>query len=201
MQVSERAAGPDTERVTVITPHVTGRAGMLTELGDALDAQTYGRARWLIGTDTDREGPARIRNALLWRVRTPWVALVDDDDLVDPDHLETLLEAAQVDPWCPVVFTRGRLEDGELLPFAGPPAGQWRRSILASNTIPQTALVATAYWRAAGGQDEGHRLEDWSLWRRIAQQWPRPHSPFRHVPTVTWTYRQTHPHRRSVGRL
>jgi hypothetical protein len=55
--------------------------------------------------DTDRSGAAVTRQRGLEQVTTPWVAFLDSDDELDPDHVEHLLACAEetgadyVYPW------------------------------------------------------------------------------------------------------
>lgn len=91
--------------VTVAIPSIPPRAGMLAEALASVCAQTRPADRIAVGIDRMREGPARIRNALLSAVRTEYVAFLDDDDLLYPQHLERLLACAaetradMVFPW------------------------------------------------------------------------------------------------------
>lgn len=174
--------------VTVITPSLPERAGLLAECITSVAAQTFAPAAHLIGVDHTHDGPARVRNRLLAATDTEWVAFVDDDDLLDAHHLETLTSAPVADVIIP--FCR----------FDGPPIPTryvnqpYDRGALADHGIfPITVLARRQAILAAGCFDPVNRYEDWSLWNRMADNG----ATFTVVPTVTWTYRTAHAGRRT----
>jgi len=74
--------------VTVITPTVPGREKLLEECIESVRKQTLQPVAHLVLMDKDKEGPAVIRNRLLKQVETEWVAFLDDDDLLMPNHFD-----------------------------------------------------------------------------------------------------------------
>src|SRR4051794_1948396 len=80
--------------VTVITPTLPERAGMLNLMLADWAAQTVQPAEVKVGVDYYRQGPAVLRNRLVESVATEWLAFADDDDRFDTDHLETLVAAS-----------------------------------------------------------------------------------------------------------
>jgi hypothetical protein len=74
---------------TVVTPTIAPRWDMLRQAGDSVRAQTT-PARWLVVEDVDHAGADVTRQRGLEMVDTPWVAFLDDDDLLMPWHLEHL---------------------------------------------------------------------------------------------------------------
>jgi glycosyltransferase involved in cell wall biosynthesis len=126
--------------VTVITPTRSGREVVLLEAVDSVQAQTHPAAAHFVGLDADRAGPAAMRNALLGEVLTPLVAFLDDDDLLDPAHLETLLSEME---------------------RSGADVAQGR------NVIPVTVLARLDAINEAGGFQSADRYEDYSLWCRM----------------------------------
>ena len=79
--------------ISFITPSIEGRETQLTEAVESVQRQTAPVEHHLVYLDAERRGPAHARNVLLRHVRTPLVAFLDDDDLVDPDHVERLVAA------------------------------------------------------------------------------------------------------------
>lgn len=64
----------------------------------------------------DNAGASAARNLGIRNTRARWVALLDADDLWDPDHLALLLEAATVLPGIVAAYGAGRVEcDGRLI--------------------------------------------------------------------------------------
>jgi glycosyltransferase involved in cell wall biosynthesis len=162
--------------VTLVTPTISGREPLLIELARDVAAQTKPPKRWLIGFDYECRGPGRIRNLLALTADTEWLAFVDDDDRISPNHLETLVGAAR--PEDSVVYTLGEVE-----------GRNWQiphdcTHGLRYNTIPMTTLVRSTAFREVEGFDDEHQ-EDFSLWRRIRQRG----GIFHCVHSVTWTYR------------
>jgi glycosyltransferase involved in cell wall biosynthesis len=147
-----------------------------------------------VGTDHDRQGPAAIRNELLARVETPYVAFLDDDDLAHRGHLLhlyaeiTRTNADLVYPWFMV--------DG-----GHDPLGWFGKefdpdALRQNNYVPVTVICQTESLRRAGGfkvrEGEGAPCEDWGAWLAMLDQGAR----FVHLPMVTWTWRH---HGRNTG--
>lgn len=177
--------------VTVIIPTIRGRAKMLQEAVESVQAQTVQARRCIIVEDEHGEGPAVVRNRGLEDAETEWVAFLDDDDLLLPGHLATLLTAAEssgadvIWPWFRV--------DGGTDPFPMHRGRQWDPED--PHQIPITVLIRTAALRAVGGfrtvtdgptDKDGNRAgEDFDLWLRLSAAGYR----FHHVNEVTWTWR------------
>jgi glycosyltransferase involved in cell wall biosynthesis len=172
--------------VTVITASMPSRHQLLVEALAAVAAQTVPCAH-LVGVDQGH-GVADVRTQLVEAARTEWVAFLDDDDLIDPDHLETLLaHAGDAD----VVIPHCR--------FDGPPlpAGYYNRpydrgELRRHGIFPLTVLARRQAVLDAGGFRDD-KYEDWSLWNRMADQGAR----FVVVPKETWTYRTVTADRRT----
>jgi hypothetical protein len=174
--------------VTVITPSLPSRGDLLAEAMATVAWQTAPPTAHMVGVDYGMRGPAAVRNELLAGVRTEWVAFLDDDDLLDDIHLETLLtaghhaDAAVVVPHCRFV--------GEVIPEKYCNRSFDRGALRQHGIFPITVLARTEAIRRAGcfGPE---RYEDWSLWNRMADQG----AFFLVVPEKTWTYRLGHGNR------
>lgn len=178
-------------RVTIITPTIEGREELLAEAAASVQAQTEECAH-LIFLDTERIGPAHARNHLLALVQSEWVGFLDDDDVLDPTHVEALMallanggpHADLAWPRCRTLFAEGQPVVRIFQPIrgAGDIAGMLRGG---RNWIPVTVLARTEAVRQAGGFHSADRYEDWSLWARMHALGHR----FVHLPQATWTYR------------
>lgn len=175
--------------ITVVTPSLPERSVLLAECLASVSAQTQPPTAHLVAVDHAYEGPALTRNALLRAVETEWVAFVDDDDLLDPHHLETLAghadDADVVIPYCRF--------DGPPIPpkFVNQPFDRGR--LARHGIFPITVLARTTAVMNAGGFRRRDRYEDWSMWNRMADAG----ATFAVVPEVTWTYRTGHGDRRT----
>ncbi len=168
--------------VTVITPTVPERAELLAEAARSVTAQALAPRDHLIGVDLHRRGPAEIRNRLTRAADTDWVAFLDDDDLLDPNHLEVLAahtdDADVVYPWC-------RLDPPDAIGDQFYNNHFDRDALRDRGIFPVTVLARRDALLAAGGFRPTDRYEDWGLWNRMADRDAR----FRCVPEPTWTYR------------
>lgn len=164
--------------VTVITASLPHRHELLREAVRSVGAQTTPCSHFVQVDASHKVAP--VRNNLVEAAQTEWVAFLDDDDLLDRDHIETLLahsaDADVVIPYCRF--------DGPALP-EGYCNRLYDRVALASHGIfPITVLARRRAVIDAGGFAlEG--WDDWLLWNAMADRGAR----FVTVPRVTWTYR------------
>lgn len=195
----------NTPTVTVITPSLAGREGMLAETIRSVEAQTV-PCKHLSLIDRERLGPAPIRNQLLAQVDTELVGFVDDDDVLDPCHVELCVAALEESgacvayPWFRFRHPRGWWPLGEFLQIQRADGSKvhafeqpFDPAALEHNSyIPVTIIARTECLRKVGGfpvpesEEWPHdTAEEWGLWRRLVAD---GHT-FVHVPAVTWEYR------------
>lgn len=168
--------------ITVITPSLIDRAEKLAECRQSVLAQTYPVYDHLVMTDKDLKGPAWTRNQLALMVETEWIAFLDDDDLLLPNHFELHKEYQHT---ADVIFSWGEAihPDGGRSLFD---SHYNEESILSGhNTIPVTATVRTSKFREVNGFPENERFEDWGLWKRLILAKAR----FQGIEEITWHYR------------
>lgn len=166
------------------------RNGMLARAVASVEAQTV-PAHPIVVMDTDGAGSATTRTRGLAEVRSPWVAFLDSDDELDPDHLKwcaSYLYGSGADVAYPWFHVEG-YPDPWPWRFGRPfHAGELRRS----NYIPVTVVARTAVVRAAGGFRADLTIappaqcDEWGLWLRMLDQG----ATFVHVPVRTWTWRR-----------
>ena len=173
-------SGSPHSQVTVVTPTIPGRETLLDECRASVQAQTV-PVDHLVYLDEGRVGPQAARNSLVEQVDTEWILPLDDDDLLDPDCIETLLDEAEdgeiVYPW-----VRCDPENAQMSMIVNKLFDP--QALFRLNFIPCTALIKTDVFRMLGGYRQ-EPLEDWRLWQRAWLHGVR----FRCVPEVKWTYR------------
>lgn len=188
--------------VTVIIPTVSphgGREKMLKKALASVEAQTHPATAVIVEHDTDREGPAVVRNRAIEKVETEWLAFLDDDDYLKPNHLAVLCKA-QDESAADVIWPWFNVEGGGD-PFPMFRGRQWDPAD--PHQVPITAMLRTSAVRAVGGFEtvpkgethaDGNRAgEDWRLWLALSAAGYR----FFHVPDRTWVWR--HHGRNSSG--
>jgi GT2 family glycosyltransferase len=183
--------------VTVVIAHLPERVAMLERAVRSVQGQTHQPLLLLVGQADPGEDAATVRNNLLTQVTTEWVAFLDDDDELLPDHVALCLamgEAATADlvyPWMYVIGApepfavtyRGELRHPMGVPFGPEQARHLRER---GNYIPVTHLVRTRALRAVGGfpPPAPGIPEDYGLLLRLVDAG----ALIVHVPARTWVY-------------
>jgi GT2 family glycosyltransferase len=183
--------------ITVVIPSIPPRNALLHHaLASVLD-QTQQPTAVIVEVDHERTGAAETRHRGLAKSDTEWTAFLDDDDLLDPQHLQVLLDAAgEFDAdylWSRfrLGFADGRTQDGPY-PLGAGTFDQWNDNQPAQTTI--TTMVRTELALKVGGfagfTDDGKEIdgqrygEDFDFTLRMREAG----AVFRHAPAVTWTW-------------
>lgn len=172
--------------ITVLIPTIPGRERQLERALASVSAQLLKPKAVIVEPDPNRTGAAATRNRALERVATEWVAFLDDDDELYPDHLKLLARfvwATDVDVAYPGYDCTGLDRVG----CFGVPFNQ--TFLRQTNYVPVTVLARTEKIRAAGGfrphpDANGDPCEDWGLWLAMCDQGDR----FGHLPAKTWLW-------------
>lgn len=168
--------------ITVVIPTIAARTRQLDVALASVREQTLKPETVLVELDEHREGAATTRNVALSKVATEWVAFLDDDDVLYPDHLKLLARYARL-TGVDVVYPG----------WDGPdPTGMQGKPfdpvlLQRANYIPVTTLCRTSAVLDAGGfqdhpDESGDPCEDWGLWLAMADAGAR----FGHLPIKTW---------------
>lgn len=192
--------------ITVVIPSIPPRREQLQRAIASVTAQTHPATAVVIEIDNQHEGAAITRHRGLEKVTTEWVAFLDDDDELDPFHLDVLVAAAaghQADYlWSRfrIGYPDGRTVDGPA-PLGAGTFDQWNDDQPAQTTI--TTMVRTELALRVGGfagftDDESKQIDgqrfgedfDFTLRCRAAG------AVFRHAPVVTWVW---HHHGRNTS--
>lgn len=151
--------------ITIVTPTIPPRAKLLSRAMESVAKQTWPPDAISIAVDHARFGAAVTRNRALFSAQTTWIAFLDDDDTLKPQHLMRLKERQEetgadvVVPWFDVVGGRDPIPGGEHLvwdpqrPYAFPITNLVRRELaLDVGGFPEIQVSPTC----AG--------EDWYFW-------------------------------------
>lgn len=186
------------DSITVVIPSIPPRAKLLRRAFHSVTLQSLPASAVIVELDHNHTGAAATRHRALSKVDTDWVAFLDDDDVLDACHLETLYDCA-TEHGADYVWSRFRIgyPNGATIP--GPdPLGpgtfeQWNDEQPSQTTI--TTLVRTELALKVGGFDaffddrekeiDGQKFgEDFDFTLRCRAAG----AVFRHAPEVTWTW-------------
>lgn len=161
--------------LTLVTVTQEKRRGMLPEMVATVADQTVLPAAHVLVWDRGSGFVASVNRAVSM-VDTGYFCLVDDDDLLMPDHVETLVGSLSADvvwTWCEVV---GRSWN--------PNSGYMPGVLQTQNYIPSNHAFRTQLFHDLGGyRPAGHPDHDLLARAEAAG------ASFLNVPKVTWTYR------------
>ena len=175
-------AGP---KVSIITPTIPERAGLLAEAKASVERQTYLGVEHLVAVDEKRIGQGFVRNQLAKRARGEWLVFLDDDDLLDPQFVELHLEHAEA-TGADLVYSICRTPAG----YTGwaPRVGEFDEELLrlpCGNYIPVTVLLRRSMFEKAGGFRQPRALDDYAMWLALLDAGAK----FEYLPVASWTYR------------
>lgn len=129
---------------------------------------------------------AAAANAALEAARGDWLLFLDDDDLIDPPHLQRLLQALQREPGARVAHAGVQLvgADGSERGTLDEPVDA--QTLWSANRLPIHAVLFARSLLDDGLRfDESFEVyEDWDFWLHIARR-----ERFVHVPGVSARYR------------
>jgi glycosyltransferase involved in cell wall biosynthesis len=201
--------------VTVCVPTIPGRDKLLQRALLSVQRQEIPPVDCFVKLDSERRGAAWARNQLLDWVQTEWLAWLDDDDELLPNHLKVLRRGARASRADLVYsypeFVGGRdplatSKNDKLVSPYGVRFGEEQAAHLRAwgNFIPVTYLVRTEIARRVGGMPEAGTFktstyagvsgdcEDYGFLLRLLDAGAK----FHHVPAVTWRY---HFHESNLG--
>jgi hypothetical protein len=164
--------------LSLVTATLPGRADLLREMLDSVAGQTISPACHIVMRDHGA-GFVDTVNRAVAVVDTEFFCLVDDDDLLLPNHVELLSQHLTqpndiVWTWCEV---RGR--------DWNPNQGYEPGVLQTRNYIPSNMAMRTTLWRSMGGYRDGVGHPDWDMLKRCESA----EAEFLNIPQVTWVYR------------
>ncbi|OFZ85581.1 MAG: hypothetical protein A2V78_08535 [Betaproteobacteria bacterium RBG_16_64_18] len=127
-------------------------------------------------------------NTALDAARGDWLIFLDDDDSMDPDHLERLVRAALRTPGRDVVYTGVRVVDAFGSPVRELSEPYDRVRLWQANFLPIHAVLFARTLLGQGARfDQAFEVyEDWDFWNQLACL-----TDFTHISGISATYRLT----------
>lgn len=171
--------------VAILTSAMPQRREMLEEARASVQAlrwpsDVHVTHDWAI--DADAEGAGVVLNRLLaMNGGVDWVMVLDDDDLLHPDHLLTVADPEHLS-MADVIYTLPKVEGGSFSQYHAP--FDARRLAANQNCVSHTALMRADMVRRVGGWSNVRHF-DLDLFQRLEQAG----AEFRQIRQVTWTYR------------
>jgi glycosyltransferase involved in cell wall biosynthesis len=164
--------------------------GLLKRALESVTRQTRQPDELLVMNDLQRHGSAKNRNRGVVAANTEWVALLDSDDVLRPDHLGLLVEHATrtgadlVYPWYDKIGAFDIWANRFRRPFHS-------EALRRGNFIAVTVLVKTRLLLSVGGFKDDLELapgrsacDEWGTWLRLLDAGAR----FEHLPEKTWVW-------------
>jgi glycosyltransferase involved in cell wall biosynthesis len=171
--------------ITVCLATIPPRAAKLARALASVAVQSLQPAAIVVEFDHDREGAPTTKNRALAKVTTEFVAFIDDDDTVTPEHLAILRASAEETGadvtygWYEVLGGTDPRPDRFGVPFDAD-------LLRVSSYIHTAPLVRTKLLQAAGGfqHRDGSKLDDWGAWKSMLELG----ASFHHVPARTYLW-------------
>lgn len=181
--------------VTVCIPSIPPRHRQLAAALESVARQDRPPDAVAVAHDLDAAGAATTRNRAAAMARTEWVAFLDDDDTLHPQHLDRLL-AHQADtgadlvyPWFDLIHLGTLRNDLDPLGAFGRPFDP--AELASRNFIPVTYLVRRELVEAVGGfpvcGSEAWPMDDCEDWGFL-QAVVAAGATFSHLPERTWSW-------------
>jgi SAM-dependent methyltransferase len=193
--VAEGSDTPVADDLSVLITTIPVREERLKRAVDSVVAQSLLPAELIVQLDEKKTGAAANRDAGIDRVKTKYVALLDDDDFFHPDHLETLYQAA-LDTDADIVYSWFEM-DGGTDPFPENFGKPWDPKNPCQTTVTVLAKVDTI--KKAGGYSNKFNMSFEELGKfaqgntagedfRMVFNANKQGAKIVHVPKKTWSY-------------
>lgn len=181
--------------VAVCIPSIPVRKVQLARALSSVINQTHPIDEISVSIDNRRSGAAANRNRAWQNTSSEWIAFLDDDDELDPEHVAVLMAHAEqtgadlVFPWHRIL--RYGQPIGDALPQRGIKDEDIPEALRLSNFIPINVLVRRSLLEEVGGfpipgsaEWPPKDCEDWGCWLRILDAG----GVISHIDKVTWTW-------------
>lgn len=175
----------DKPSVGFAIPSIPPRTKQLFRALSSVSKQTHPVSEISVAFDVDKEGAGPTRNRALQGITSEWTCFLDDDDEVNPDHVEKILacalenDADVVYPWFTVV--------GGTDPFPkhfGKPWDPESPRIFPITVIGRTELLQQAEFPAPRWGEADWTGDDYPFWLKVQQLGAKIH----HLPERTWKW-------------
>lgn len=174
--------------ISMVIPTIGPRRAMLGQALRTVGEQTLLPDTIIVSDDVEHLGGPATRQAGLDRVVTGLVAFLDDDDLLYPHHLETLV-AAMEDTGADVIYPWFVCTGNDPFPqFFGEPFDPEFPHLFPITYLARTQVVRDAGGFAEGAKElYGHEQVAGEDWRAILGM-VKNRAKIVHVPVRTWVW-------------
>lgn len=179
--------------ITVVMPHIEEREEELKRAIKSVSEQELKPDAFIVQIDDTQSGSAITRNLALKVVETDWVAFLDDDDEMMPNHLSELSQCAEttgadvIYPGCEVI---GGSDPHDRFGQPFDPDLMRQKSYIPVTSLVRMSLVKKlfeehdeAFYRPAGSI-----YDDWGFYLRLLDTG----AIFVHHPVKTWKWHHWH---------
>jgi glycosyltransferase involved in cell wall biosynthesis len=204
--------------VAVVIPTIPGRSASLGRANASIVAQRRQPDQVIVEWDLERTGAAATRNRALAKVRTDFIAWLDDDDWLKPNHIITGMRELEADPAIDLLYPIPEMVGGPdptATTYQGrfpvsPWGLRWDQELEAhlrkqGSFVPMTHFVRTDLVRQVGGFHDGYETESPIMGKRFCGEDEDylvrlldAGARFTHMPRKTW-YWNASPHRKATA--
>lgn len=171
--------------VTICIPSIPPRDAMLCNRAlPSVLRQSLPPDEIVVAIDHDRQGAGPTRTRALMRAQTEWVAFLDDDDELHPNHLEVLVRHAE-GTGADVVWSLYDMAEGNRDPLPHLRGKQWDPA--APHLFPITALARRELAQRCAFPPpvrQDFSGDDFPFWLQLNELGAK----FGHVDEVTWRW-------------
>lgn len=166
-------------------PSIPPRHKLLARALKSISKQTHRVNEIHIALDIRKEGAGPTRNRALKAISSEWTCFLDDDDEVNPEHVERLLTHAietgadVVFPWFDVVGGTDPFPQFEGLPWDPENPRIFPVTVIGRTELLQQSAFPTPRWGEADWAGD-----DWPFWLRVQDNGAR----IVHLPERTWKW-------------
>lgn len=184
--------------ISVIIASIPGRKEYLQRAINSVMSQSLMPDKIIIGIDNDRLGAARNRDRCIESCDTDYIAILDDDDFLLPNHIEILFNTIKNND-ADLVYPSWMIEQGFISHLDHIMGKPWNNNEI--HQVPITWMAKTSSILEVGGfsknfevmennfDEHGHRIgEDFIMIKKLVNSGKK----IMHINEITWSWNCGH---------